>query len=100
MFTDMFTHTIKNPNGIEITQKDYHVIPFGHRCCSGLICKYASVRHFSLPFDWNERLFPGKIKAILEKNFEDYIPDVDNGVFTNKYGVMFPHFNKKNIKKG
>jgi len=86
----MFSHTINNPCLIE---EDYYVVPFGHRCTSALACKYANIRKFSLPFDWTFRLFPKKIKAVLENHFEDFIPDVHNGVFRNKYDIALAHFN-------
>lgn len=84
---------INNPNNIIIdTKENYYVIPFGHRCSSALAIKYASLRKFSLPFDWTIPLYPDKIKNILENNFEDFIPDVKNDIFENKYGVILSHF--------
>jgi hypothetical protein len=88
----MFSYTINNPNNVVITN-DYFVIPFGHRCSSALACKYASIRNCSLPFDWCKTLFPKKIKEVLQNNFEDFIPDVLNNTFCNKYKIEFPHFN-------
>jgi hypothetical protein len=75
----MFSYNRYNPNGIPIIS-DSHVIPFGHRCSSALVCKYANLRKFSLPFDWTIPTFPGKIQRILENDFQDFIPDVRNHV--------------------
>jgi hypothetical protein len=94
----MFSHVINNPNNLVI-KNDCVVIPFGHRCSSALACKYASIRNFSLPFDWTIPLFPNKIQKVLENNFDDFIPDVYNGIFTNKYGFSLEHFNP-NINMG
>jgi hypothetical protein len=94
----MFSHFINNPNNIEI-KSHYYIIPFGHRCTSALACKYANIRIFSLPFDWTIPLFPKKIQNVLENNFEDFIPDVHNGIFVNKYDFMLVHFNS-NIDVG
>ena len=88
----MFTHVINNPNKFVI-KDDYFVIPFGHRCTSALVCKYANIRKFSLPFDWNSTSFPGKIQKVLENNFDDFIPDVHSGIFRNKYDFTLEHFN-------
>jgi hypothetical protein len=88
----MFSYVINNPNTL-IIENDYHIIPFGHRCSSALACKYANIRKVSLPFDWTIPLFPKKIQSVLENNFNDFIPDVTNGVFHNKYGVSLMHFN-------
>ena len=87
----MFSYVINNPNNFVI-KKDYFVIPFGYRCSSALACKYANIRNFSLPFDWCIPLFPNKIVKVLENNFEDFIPDVHNGVFLNKYEFSLAHF--------
>jgi len=94
----MFSHIINNPNNVEI-KNDYIAIPFGHRCSSALACKYANIRNFSLPFDWTNPLFPNKIQKVLENNFIDFIPDVHNGIFHNKYGFGLVHFNP-NINNG
>ena len=95
----MFSYIVNNPNNLEINQNDYYIIPFGHRCTSALACKYANVRKFSLPFDWNVPLFPTKILKVLQNNFDDFIPDVYNNIFTNKYGILLAHFNS-NINNG
>jgi hypothetical protein len=95
----MFSHIINNPNNFVIKNNDYFVIPFGHRCASALACKIANIRKFSLPFDWTCPSLPDKIQQVLENNFDDYIPDVYNGQFSNKYGFSLVHFNK-NIKIG
>lgn len=95
---EMFSHVINNPNNFVI-KNDYVVIPFGHRCSSALACKYANIRKFSLPFDWTIPLFPNKIQKVLENNFNDFIPDVHNGIFHNKYGFTLAHFNL-NINNG
>jgi len=94
----MFSYEINNPNNFAI-KNDYVVIPFGHRCTSAIACKYANIRKFSLPFDWTSPLFPNKIQKVLENNFDDFIPDVHNGSFYNKYGVVLTHFNP-NINDG
>ena len=94
----MFSYVINNPNNFVINS-DYYVIPFGHRCSSALVCKYANIRKFSLPFDWTRPLFPKKIKKVLENNFDDFIPDVHNGIIDNKYGFALAHFNS-NIDSG
>lgn len=87
----MFSHRINSPKHF-IIKKDYHVIPFGHRCTSALACKYATIRMVSLPFDWCNPLYPKKIQRVIENNFEDFIPDVHNGIFTNKYEFTLTHF--------
>ena len=94
----MFSYVINNPNNLVI-KNDYYAIPFGHRCTSALACKFANVRNFSLPFDWTVPLFPNKIQNVLENNFEDFIPDVYNGIFDNKYDFSLAHFNE-NINDG
>jgi hypothetical protein len=94
----MFSNVINNPNNFVI-KNEYVVIPFGHRCSSALACKYANIRNFSLPFDWCIPVFPNKIIKVLENNFENFVPDVYNGIFNNKYGINFPHFNP-NINNG
>jgi len=87
----MFSYKINNPNNFSIDVKgDYYAIPFGHRCSSALACKYAHMRKFSLPFDWTIPLYPSKIQKVLENDFEDYIPDVRNKVFVNKYDFEHP----------
>jgi hypothetical protein len=91
----MFSYKINNPNNFSIDVKgDYYAIPFGHRCSSALACKYAHMRKFSLPFDWTIPLYPCKIIKVLEEDFEDYIPDVRNDVFVNKYDFELAHFNE------
>ena len=84
-----------NINGI----KNYTLIPLGNRCSSALAIQYASLRHMSLPFDWVLKLFPRRIKNVLENNFQDFIPDVHKNQFYNKYGFKLAHFNK-NIDEG
>jgi hypothetical protein len=46
-----------------------------------------------LPFDWTIPSFPSKIQKVLENNFDDFIPDVHNGKFNNKYNIGLAHFN-------
>jgi hypothetical protein len=94
----MFSYVINNPNNFVI-KNDYVVIPFGPQCSSALACKFANIRKFSLPFDWNVPLFPNKIVKVLENNFDDFIPDVYNGIFKNKYDILLAHFNP-NINDG
>ena len=60
------SYKIYNPNKIIIKTDNCYVIPFGHRCTSALVAKYASLRYFSLPFDWTIPLYPNKIKNVLE----------------------------------
>lgn len=95
----MFSYTIHNPKKIKINTVNYCAVPFGYRCTSALACIYANIRKFSLPFDWVMPLFPNKIKKILENDFNDYIPDVHNGVFCNIYDIELVHFND-NIDEG
>jgi hypothetical protein len=83
----LFVESCENAN------KDINDVP------NALACKYANIRKFSLPFDWNIPLFPNKIQKILENNFDDFIPDVKNNIFNNKYGVHLAHFNS-NINDG
>jgi hypothetical protein len=94
----MFSYIINNPNNFVI-KNEFTAIPFGHRCSSALACKYANIRHMSLPFDWTVPSFPKKIKNVLENNFNDFIPDVHNGIFNNKYDILLAHFNT-NINDG
>jgi len=94
----MFSHDIYNPNNF-VTSKDYDIIPIGHRCSSAIACKFANIRKFSLPFDWNIPLFPNKIIKVLENNFDDFIPDVHKGIYKNKYGIHLAHFDR-NISNG
>jgi hypothetical protein len=98
MQIEMFSHIINNPNNVVI-KDEYVVIPFGHRCTSALACKYANIRKISLPFDWTFTTYPRKIQKVLENNFEDYIPDVHNGIFHNKYDIGLAHFNP-NVNDG
>jgi hypothetical protein len=97
----MFSYTLYNPNNIIIdVDENYVVVPFGHRCTSALICKFASLRKVSLPFDWTIPLFPIKIQNIIDNNFKDFIPiDIHNNVFKNKYDIRLEHFNN-DIDKG
>jgi len=94
----MFSYVINNPNELVIND-DYYIIPFGSRCSSAMVCNYANIRKFSLPFDWTIPLFPNKIKKVLEENFRDFIPDVYNDIFNNKYEIYLAHFNS-NINDG
>jgi hypothetical protein len=90
----MFSHIIYNPNQISIVN-DYYVIPCGHRCASAIACQYASLRKFSLPFDWTIPATPKKIKNVLENDFQDYIPcHIEQRCICNKYGILLTHFNK------
>ena len=95
----MYSHAVNNPNNLIIEQNNFYAIPFGHRCTSAIACNFASIRKFSLPFDWLVPLFPKKIQHILENNFNDFIPDVRNNIFLNKYDVHLAHFNS-NIDTG
>ena len=89
----MFDSEISNPNSIEISDINYSVIPFGHRCTSALACIFANVRHVSLPFDWTIPSLPKRIQSVLENDFEHFVPDVENGIFVNKYDIELAHFN-------
>jgi hypothetical protein len=96
----MFSYTINNSNNFIINKDDYCIIPFGHCCASAIAGYYANIRKCSLPFDWCYPLYPKKIQAVLENNFDDFIPpDIYNGVFENKYNFSLTHFNS-NIEKG
>jgi len=88
-----FTHSLANPNDLIIAKDDFHCVPFGNSCSSALACKYAGIRKASLPFDWAARTTPRKIKEVLESDFSDFIPDVHNNIFINKYDLSLPHFN-------
>lgn len=94
----MFLYVINNPNNFLIQNTDFYAIPFGLRCTSAIVCKYANIRKFSLPFDWTIPLYPNKIQQILENNFDYFLPDVPRNYF-NKYSVGLAHFNK-DIEKG
>ena len=95
----MYTFKLRNPNHLKINKNNAYFIPFGSRCASALICKYSQLRKFSLPFDWTIPLFPNKIKKIIENDFKNYLPDVRNKKFLNKYQIYLAHFNK-DIEKG
>jgi len=101
IIVEMYYHyEISNPNRIQLdTNKEYTIIPFGHRCTSALACKFANLRKMSLPFDWVTPLFGNQMKTILENQFNDFIPNVREQQFSNKYGVRFDHFNH-NIEEG
>ena len=88
-----FSYKINNPNNFNIINDSY-VVPFGVRCPSAIVCQYASLRKFSLPFDWCSPLSPKKIQLVLENNFDDFIPNVHHGIFKNKYNFTLTHFNK------
>ena len=90
-----YPYKIWNPNQIAIdTTQSYTVIPFGHRCTSALACKFANLRKMSLPFDWVNPVFGKTIQTILEQQFQDFIPNVREQQFCNKYGVRLEHFNR------
>ena len=55
-------HEIYNPNSIVLNLEKYFVIPFGPRCTSAMITKFACLRKFSLPFDWCAMIYPQMIK--------------------------------------
>lgn len=95
----MYTFTMHNPNHLKFNKNNAYFIPFGSRCASALICKYSQLRKFSLPFDWTIPLFPNKIQKIIESDFEDFVPDVRNKKFANKYQICLAHFNS-DIEKG
>ncbi len=89
----MFSHVINNPNNVELDIKDVNVIPIGYQCGAALACKYANIRKLSLPFDWLYPLTPNKIRSVLENNFDNFIPDIKNGINYNAYDIKFIHFN-------
>ena len=95
----MFKHTINNPNKLKITKDNFIVVPFGYTCTSALICRYANLRKFALPFDWCSSAYPNKLQKVLENDFRDFIPDVHNKIFDNKYGFQLAHFDK-DINRG
>ena len=90
---------VNNSNNIVTNSNDCHLIPFGYNCAASLACNFANLRKFALPFDWVSPLPPDVIQNILENKLTDFIPDVRNGIFTNKYNCEFPHFNK-NTEEG
>jgi len=95
----MFSYEIYNPNNFSIINENFYAIPFGHRCTSAIACKNAGIRKFSLPFDWTAPSMPDRIQKVLENNFDEFIPDVHNNIFRNKYNIFLAHFNK-NIDDG
>ena len=100
---DMFTYSINNPNNININVGNdnidkCHFVPFGHRCTSAISIQAAGLRNQSLPFDWTIPALPNRIKAVLEQDFADFVPDVPR-TFFNKYGLGLAHFNG-NITEG
>jgi hypothetical protein len=95
----MFSYEINNPNNIVI-QKDYFIIPFGHRCTTALACKYASLRNFSLPFDWGAPFFPQTIKEILENDFDGftYFVVTNNVTINNRYNFKSLHYDSNIVE--
>ena len=91
----MFSSDIKE----SISIKDAVFFPIGHKCSSAMALNVVGMRHFSLPFDWCEHLFPKKVIEIFEDNFEKFIPDddlvcvnTDWGYYhKNKYDVHISH---------
>jgi hypothetical protein len=96
----MFSYKLNNSNNFTIVENNNcYLIPLGHRCSSAIVCKHANLRKFSLPFDWTIPLYPSNVKKVLENDFQDFIPDVHNNIFTNKYNFCLAHFNT-NIDEG
>lgn len=95
----MFSYVINNPNNF-IIEKDYYIIPFGHRCSSALACKYANIRNFSLPFDWGRPYFPQTIKKILENDFDGFtdFTYVKNQTINEKYNFNSIHFDSNIVQ--
>jgi hypothetical protein len=94
----MFSYIINNPNNFVI-ENDYNIIPFGHRCSSAIVCKYANIRKMSLPFDWGLYFFPNTIQRILENNFIDFtnfVLDNDGAVRNYKYCFGSGHYSSNN----
>ena len=72
-----FSYKIYNPNNIIInTRENYHIVPFGHRCSSALVAKYASLRKCSLPFDWCRPLFPQNIPKLTILYFFNFHQEI------------------------
>ena len=92
-------HEIYNPNSIVLNFEKYFVIPFGPRCTSAMITKFACLRKISLPFDWCAMIYPQMIKDVIENNFNNFIPNVKNNIFCNKYNFTLHHFNS-DIEEG
>ena len=90
-----FSYSLANSSDFLIAKEDFFCVPFGNSCSSALACKYAGIRKASLPLDWAARTEPKKIKAVLENDFSDFIPDVHGNNFINKYNLSLPHFNPK-----
>jgi len=99
----MFTYQINNIDNL-IIDKEYNIIPIGHRCTSAIACKYANIRKFSLPFDWVLTLFPSKLKNVLLNDFSDFIPSYEHivnkitkdkfrNILIEKYDFYLSHFN-------
>ena len=85
-------YTINNPMKISfLTGKP--VISIGIRCTSAIACRYAGIRKVAMPFDWTIPTTPSIVQAILEEDFKDFIPDVANEKFINRYGIRLAHFN-------
>ena len=95
----MFSFRIPNINKLKIERKNSNFVPFGHRCSSAVILNFSSLRKYSLPFDWTSPSYPKKIQSVIENNFDNFIPDVQNNIFCNKYDIFLAHFNK-NIREG
>jgi len=96
----MFSYTINNSNNLKITNHNYHVIPFGHRCGTAISCIYANIRKFALPFDWGIPWFPSTIHKVLQNNFDgiyDFTYHENSHNCINKtYNIGTQHFNNLN----
>lgn len=100
-YTHLFRSFLQTPynHTCPELEKDFRVIPIGLRCTSAIATKSAGLRQCSLPFDWLDKAYPIKVRNVLEADFADFIPDVYQGQFINKYEIHFPHFNP-DLEKG
>lgn len=85
-------YSILNPQNISFL-KGKPVISIGIRCTSAIACRYAGLRKMAMPFDWTIPTTPAVVQNVLQEGFKDFIPDVANELFVNKYGIRLAHFN-------
>jgi hypothetical protein len=89
----MFSSEIPNP----IKLDKCVTFPIGHKCSSALSANIAGIRHFSLPLDWCEHLFPKKLIRVFENNFEDFLPDKLEELVRENTSNVFYYKNKYDI---
>lgn len=92
-----YNYEINNPNNIHINGniKNIEVIPIGFRCSAAIACTYSSLRKYSLPFDWANKITPYMINQVFEKDFVNFLPDdLNQDRVNNKYGICLEHLNK------